>query len=196
MKNLGYLQRPNHAGQGLCPQRAQLGRHTIRKLTISQASPLPRRTSQLVEVEPSSQQASWLQRVFNLGRSKAIAPEICAVTADELHAMLQEATATPLLVIFTAAWCGPCKLVMDSIHVALKRMEPGNVRVVKIDVEAEEVLATQVKVGKLPTLMFCGPNKGKPAIRTQGLVSDKLIEDLIRNRSPFAGNDLERSVNW
>jgi thioredoxin-like negative regulator of GroEL len=135
--------------------------------------------------------------VFKIGaRSKAAVTEIRAVNAEELHGMLQEAEAAPLLIIFTAAWCGPCKLVMDSIYIALKRFEPGSVRVVKVDVEAEDLLATQLKVGKLPTLMFCGPNQGKPAIRTQGLVSEKLIEDLIRNRSPYAGTDLERSIHW
>jgi len=111
--------------------------------------------------------------------------------------------APPLVVVFSTAWCGPCKLfVEDLAKVASARGGAGaGLRVVKVDIEQREgglaELASSLGVTKLPTAMFCGgKGGGAPAVRTQGLLRRAVLEDLIDNRVAFLGTNLGEAVTY
>jgi thioredoxin 1 len=71
----------------------------------------------------------------------------------------------PVLVDFTAVWCGPCKM-LDPIVRQLAQDWDGKVKVVKLDVDDNADLAMQYQVMGVPTLMlFKG---GKPVERVTG----------------------------
>ena len=71
----------------------------------------------------------------------------------------------PVLVDFTAEWCGPCKM-LDPIGTQLAQDWAGRVRVVKLDVDENAAVAVQYQVMGVPTLMlFVG---GKPVQRLSG----------------------------
>jgi thioredoxin 1 len=71
----------------------------------------------------------------------------------------------PVLVDFTAVWCGPCKM-LDPIVKQLAQDWDGKVDVVKLDVDENPDLAYQYNVMGVPTLMlFKG---GKPVERVTG----------------------------
>jgi thioredoxin 1 len=71
----------------------------------------------------------------------------------------------PVLVDFTAVWCGPCKM-LDPIVKQLAQDWDGKVKVVKLDVDDNADLAMQYQVMGVPTLMlFKG---GKPVERVTG----------------------------
>ncbi len=59
----------------------------------------------------------------------------------------------PVLVDFTAAWCGPCKMV-DPIVKELAVEWDGKVKVVKIDADANPGIVTKYGVMGLPTVML------------------------------------------
>jgi len=71
----------------------------------------------------------------------------------------------PVLVDFTAVWCGPCKM-LDPIVGQLAQEWGGKVKVVKIDVDDNPDIAIQYQVMGVPTLMlFVG---GQPSQRIAG----------------------------
>ena len=71
----------------------------------------------------------------------------------------------PVLVDFTAVWCGPCKMLDPLVHQLAQDWE-GKVKVVKLDVDDSPQLAMDYQVMGVPTLMlFKG---GRPVERVTG----------------------------
>ncbi len=59
----------------------------------------------------------------------------------------------PVLVYFSAVWCGPCKM-LDPIVEELASEWTGKVKVVKLDVDHSPGVAMQYQVMGVPTLML------------------------------------------
>jgi len=59
----------------------------------------------------------------------------------------------PVLVDFSAEWCGPCKMVDPIVH-ELADDWAGKVKVVKIDADESPNILMQYGVMGIPTLMF------------------------------------------
>lgn len=108
--------------------------------------------------ETSTATSSWLH-VLNPFSRKVAEPVIPVVSAQQLQLRLQECSEVPLVVVFSAVWCGPCKVMMQRLEKLATQLGPGVVKVVKIDTDESEggsELATELGVYKLPTIMFCG----------------------------------------
>ena len=71
----------------------------------------------------------------------------------------------PVMVDFTAAWCGPCKM-LDPVVTQLADEWKGRVKVVKLDVDDNPNLTTQYGIMGVPTLMLFV--NGNPAQRITG----------------------------
>jgi thioredoxin 1 len=71
----------------------------------------------------------------------------------------------PVLVDFTAVWCGPCKM-LDPIVRQLAHEWNGKVKVVKLDVDDNPQLAMDYQVMGVPTLMLF--KDGEPVERVTG----------------------------
>ncbi|MFN2151301.1 MAG: thioredoxin [Anaerolineales bacterium] len=79
----------------------------------------------------------------------------------------------PVLVDFSAVWCGPCKMI-DPIVKQLAVEWEGKAKVVKIDADQNPNILTQYGVLGIPTLLFFKGGEIKERI-TGYMPKDKLV---------------------
>jgi thioredoxin 2 len=83
----------------------------------------------------------------------------------------------PLLVDFWAPWCGPCKMMAPQFAQAAGLLEP-QVRLAKVNTEAEQGLGAQYGIRSIPTLaLFRG---GREIARQPGAMGAQDIVNWVR----------------
>lgn len=89
----------------------------------------------------------------------------------------------PVLVEFSAEWCGPCKLVAPEL-LALSRELEGKAKIVTIDIDHSPLLARQLGVQSVPTfVVFHG---GRPANGRVGALKREQLRELLEPFLPRA----------
>lgn len=73
------------------------------------------------------------------------------MTMDEFNNLLK--TDKKVLVDFYAEWCGPCKQ-MEPYLLKMQKEMADKVVIIRIDVDKNETLATQMKIEQLPTMIL------------------------------------------
>lgn len=74
-----------------------------------------------------------------------------ATTATFAKDVIEASKQALVLVDFWAAWCGPCKQLTPIIEKVVRSYK-GKVRLVKVDVDANQGIAAQLRVQSLPTV--------------------------------------------
>ena len=90
--------------------------------------------------------------------------DISQVSEETFQSEVLDAS-QPVLVDFTAGWCGPCKM-LDPVVKQLAQDWSGKVKIVKLDVDNNPNLAINYQVMGVPTLMLFV--KGEPIQRVTG----------------------------
>ena len=83
---------------------------------------------------------------------------------------------TPVLVDFSAEWCGPCKMMKPILEQLHQRMG-DNVRILKIDIDRSPAAANAYNVQSVPTLIVF--QHGKALWRQSGVVHAAQLQQII-----------------
>jgi thioredoxin 2 len=94
-----------------------------------------------------------------------------AVNAKSLFAHTTKGT-LPVLVDFWAPWCGPCKMMAPAFEQAAQALEPY-VRLLKVNTEEEQALASTYAIRSIPTLIML--TGGKELKRMSGALDARGI---------------------
>lgn len=87
----------------------------------------------------------------------------------------------PVLIDFTATWCGPCKALSPIIDNLARKFE-GRLRVVKLDIDDSPNTPSRLGIRGVPTvILFKG---GQEVARHVGLAPESRIESLVNPHLP------------
>lgn len=89
-------------------------------------------------------------------------------------------SSTPVLVDFFANWCGPCKMLTPILKQVKKELGVA-VKIIKIDIDKNELLAAKYQVKGVPTLLLF--INGKQVWRQSGVLQKNEIISIITQYS-------------
>lgn len=101
--------------------------------------------------------------------SSASAPSPVADLASDadVDAAIAASSARPLLLNFTAAWCGPCRAVKPRID-ALAAANEGKVTFARVDIDSDAVLASVAAAGVTAVPTFSLYRDGQVVAKIMG----------------------------
>lgn len=83
----------------------------------------------------------------------------------------------PVLVDFSAEWCGPCKQLKPILE-QLKAKIGESAKIIKIDIDKNRSLADKFQIRSVPTLILF--KDGKSVWRKSGVIQANILEGVIK----------------
>jgi thioredoxin 1 len=87
---------------------------------------------------------------------------------------------TPVLIDFFADWCGPCKMLAPILKQVKDDLGEG-IKVIKIDVDQNQMLAAKYQVRGVPTMLLF--KSGKQVWRQSGVLQKDQIISVVKQYS-------------
>jgi thioredoxin 1 len=84
---------------------------------------------------------------------------------------------TPVLVDFSAEWCGPCKMLAPVLSEVKKRVG-DKVKIIKIDIDKNQNLANSLNIQSVPTLIIF--QNGETKWRQSGVMTAVQLENVLQ----------------
>ena len=106
--------------------------------------------------------------------------------ADFMVEVVEASQTVPVIVDFWAPWCGPCKTLGPALEAAVTKAK-GAVRMAKINVDENQMIAGQLKVQSIPTVYVFW--QGQPIDAFQGALPASEIDAFVAKAIETAGGD-------
>lgn len=105
--------------------------------------------------------------------------------ANFMTEVVEASRQIPVIVDFWATWCGPCKQLIPALEAAVIASK-GKVKLVKIDVDQNQMVAGQLRVQSVPTVYAFW--QGQPVDGFQGALPGSEIKKFIDKLTALAGD--------
>lgn len=110
---------------------------------------------------------------------------ISSATAENFRELVMDASQQALVLVdFWAEWCGPCKSLTPLLEKLVAEYK-GRVRLVKVDVDKNQMLAGQFRVQSIPTVYAFGA--GRPLDGFMGALPESQLRAFIDKLLPMVG---------
>ncbi len=87
---------------------------------------------------------------------------------------------TPVLIDFHADWCGPCKMLAPILKEVKSELK-DNIKIIKIDVDKNQSLASKYQVRGVPTMILF--KDGHQKWRQSGVLQKQDIINIVNQNS-------------
>jgi thioredoxin 2 len=109
-----------------------------------------------------------------------------ADAGDDDFAEVAERSPVPVLVDLWATWCGPCRMVSPALE-RLATERAGDLKLVKVDVDAAPRLSQRFEVRAVPTLMVL--RDGQVLARQPGAAPEPALRSWLDHALQSTGAD-------
>lgn len=109
-----------------------------------------------------------------------------ATEATFMADVIDASQEVPVIVDFWAPWCGPCKTLGPALEAAVTEAK-GKVRLVKIDVDQNQMLASQMRVQSIPAVFAFV--EGRPVDGFMGAQSPSQIKAFVDRLVEMSGGN-------
>ncbi len=106
--------------------------------------------------------------------------------ATFMQDVIEASREVPVIVDFWATWCGPCRTLGPALEAAVTAAK-GKVRMVKVDVDKNQMIAAQLRIQSIPTVYAFW--QGQPVDGFQGAIPASEIKAFIDKLTALTGED-------
>ncbi|MDP3339448.1 tetratricopeptide repeat protein [Frigidibacter sp.] len=104
---------------------------------------------------------------------------------DFMAEVVERSREVPVIVDFWAPWCGPCKTLGPALEAAVAAAK-GKVVMAKVNVDENQMIASQLRVQSIPTVYAFW--QGQPVDAFQGALAGSEIKAFVDKLSALAGD--------